>query len=66
MRNPPLRTLALVSLALSLIANTCPLLYADDPAVISALKAKGGEITHNGTSELSMRNQFRAWKEFMA
>ena len=45
MRNPPLRTLALASLALSLIANTCPLLYADDPAVISALKAKGGEIT---------------------
>jgi benzoate/toluate 1,2-dioxygenase subunit alpha len=32
-----------------------------DPA-----EAKGGEITHNGTSELSMRNQFRAWKEFMA
>jgi benzoate/toluate 1,2-dioxygenase alpha subunit len=29
-------------------------------------EAKGGEITHNGTSELSMRNQFRAWKEFMA
>jgi phenylpropionate dioxygenase-like ring-hydroxylating dioxygenase large terminal subunit len=32
-----------------------------DPA-----EAKGGEITHNGTSELSMRNQFRAWKELMA
>jgi benzoate/toluate 1,2-dioxygenase alpha subunit len=31
-----------------------------DPA-----EAKGGEITHNGTSELSMRNQFRAWREFM-
>ena len=29
-------------------------------------EAKGGEITHNGTSELSMRNQFRAWKEYMA
>ena len=24
-----------------------------------------GEITANGTSEISMRNQFRAWKEFM-
>jgi benzoate/toluate 1,2-dioxygenase subunit alpha len=25
-----------------------------------------GEMTANGTSEISMRNQFRAWKEFMA
>jgi phenylpropionate dioxygenase-like ring-hydroxylating dioxygenase large terminal subunit len=25
-----------------------------------------GEITANGTSEISMRNQFRAWAEFMA
>jgi phenylpropionate dioxygenase-like ring-hydroxylating dioxygenase large terminal subunit len=25
-----------------------------------------GELTCNGTSEISMRNQFRAWKEFMA
>jgi hypothetical protein len=32
-----------------------------DPA-----EARGGEITHNGTSELSMRNQFRAWQEYMA
>jgi phenylpropionate dioxygenase-like ring-hydroxylating dioxygenase large terminal subunit len=31
-----------------------------DPA-----EARGGEITANGTSELSMRNQFRAWREFM-
>ena len=28
------------------------------------LKAK--ELTCNGTSEISMRNQFRAWREFMA
>ncbi len=26
----------------------------------------GGELTCNGTSEISMRNQFRAWREFMA
>jgi phenylpropionate dioxygenase-like ring-hydroxylating dioxygenase large terminal subunit len=26
---------------------------------------EGGEITANGTSEISMRNQFRAWAEFM-
>jgi hypothetical protein len=26
---------------------------------------ENGEITANGTSEISMRNQFRAWKEFM-
>ena len=25
-----------------------------------------GEMTCNGTSEISMRNQFRAWREFMA
>jgi hypothetical protein len=25
-----------------------------------------GELTRNGTSEISMRNQFRAWREFMA
>jgi phenylpropionate dioxygenase-like ring-hydroxylating dioxygenase large terminal subunit len=31
-----------------------------DPA-----EANGGEITTNGTSEISMRNQFRAWQEFM-
>jgi phenylpropionate dioxygenase-like ring-hydroxylating dioxygenase large terminal subunit len=31
-----------------------------DPA-----EARGGEITANGTSEISMRNQFRAWREFM-
>ena len=30
----------------------------------SELEAK--ELTCNGTSEISMRNQFRAWKEFMA
>ena len=27
---------------------------------------EGGEMTCNGTSEISMRNQFRAWREFMA
>jgi hypothetical protein len=27
---------------------------------------QGGEKTCNGTSEISMRNQFRAWREFMA
>ena len=27
---------------------------------------ENGEITANGTSEISMRNQFRAWAEFMA
>jgi benzoate/toluate 1,2-dioxygenase alpha subunit len=27
---------------------------------------KAGELTCNGTSEISVRNQFRAWKEFMA
>jgi phenylpropionate dioxygenase-like ring-hydroxylating dioxygenase large terminal subunit len=32
-----------------------------DPAELSA-----GELTCNGTSDISMRNQFRAWKEFMA
>src|SRR6185503_4073410 len=26
---------------------------------------ESGEVTANGTSEISMRNQFRAWKEFM-
>jgi len=26
----------------------------------------GKEVTANGTSEISMRNQFRAWAEFMA
>jgi nitrite reductase/ring-hydroxylating ferredoxin subunit len=31
-----------------------------DPAELSA-----GERTCNGTSEISMRNQFRAWREFM-
>jgi len=31
-----------------------------DPAELSA-----GEKTCNGTSEISMRNQFRAWREFM-
>jgi phenylpropionate dioxygenase-like ring-hydroxylating dioxygenase large terminal subunit len=31
-----------------------------DPA-----EARGGEITANGTSEISMRNQFRAWRELM-
>jgi len=31
-----------------------------DPA-----ESRGGEITANGTSEISMRNQFRAWREFM-
>jgi len=32
----------------------------------SAAEERGGEVTANGTSEISMRNQFRAWKEFMA
>jgi len=32
-----------------------------DPTELSA-----GEKTCNGTSEISMRNQFRAWREFMA
>jgi hypothetical protein len=32
-----------------------------DPAELDA-----GELTCNGTSEISMRNQFRAWREFMA
>src|SRR4029077_1444664 len=27
---------------------------------------ESGEVTANGTSEISMRNQFRAWAEFMA
>jgi len=29
-------------------------------------EAQKGELTCNGTSEISMRNQFRAWREFMA
>jgi phenylpropionate dioxygenase-like ring-hydroxylating dioxygenase large terminal subunit len=28
--------------------------------------SNGTELTANGTSEISMRNQFRAWREFMA
>jgi hypothetical protein len=31
-----------------------------DPAELEAF-----ELTCNGTSEVSMRNQFRAWREFM-
>jgi hypothetical protein len=31
-----------------------------DPA-----EADAPELTANGTSEISMRNQFRAWREFM-
>jgi phenylpropionate dioxygenase-like ring-hydroxylating dioxygenase large terminal subunit len=31
-----------------------------DPAEVDA-----GELTANGTSDISMRNQFRAWREFM-
>ena len=31
-----------------------------DPAEVSA-----NEVTANGTSDISMRNQFRAWREFM-
>ena len=27
---------------------------------------KEKELTRNGTSEISMRNQFRAWRQFMA
>jgi benzoate/toluate 1,2-dioxygenase subunit alpha len=32
----------------------------------SESEARGGEITTNGTSEISMRNQFRAWREMMS
>jgi hypothetical protein len=35
-----------------------------DPAEV-AHYASGAELTTNGTSEISMRNQFRAWREFM-
>jgi hypothetical protein len=31
-----------------------------DPA-----EAQAQELTANGTSEISMRNQFRAWRKFM-
>ncbi|TMH38434.1 MAG: oxidoreductase, partial [Betaproteobacteria bacterium] len=31
-----------------------------DPAELGAR-----ELTANGTSDISMRNQFRAWREFM-
>ena len=27
---------------------------------------EGGMVSSNGTSELPMRNQFKAWKQFMA
>ncbi|HET7672099.1 MAG TPA: oxidoreductase, partial [Burkholderiales bacterium] len=27
---------------------------------------QAGELVANGTSDVSMRNQFRAWREFMA
>ena len=30
-----------------------------------ARELEGGELTTNGTSDVSMRNQFRAWAEFM-
>ena len=29
-------------------------------------EARAADLTTNGTSEISMRNQFRAWREFMA
>ncbi len=32
----------------------------------NASEADAAELTCNGTSEISMRNQFRAWREFMA
>ena len=48
MRTPPLRTLALASLTLSLVANLCSISYASDPAVTAALKAKGGDVTEAG------------------
>jgi hypothetical protein len=35
-----------------------------DPAEVPHY-ANGRELTTNGTSEISMRNQFRAWREFM-
>jgi len=31
-----------------------------------AAEAGAAELTANGTSDISMRNQFRAWREFMA
>src|SRR5262245_8526391 len=36
-----------------------------DPAEAAELERRG-ELTCNGTSDISMRNQFRAWKELMA
>jgi phenylpropionate dioxygenase-like ring-hydroxylating dioxygenase large terminal subunit len=36
-----------------------------DPDEAAALERRG-ELTCNGTSDISMRNQFRAWKELMA
>jgi hypothetical protein len=30
-----------------------------------AAEADASELTANGTSDISMRNQFRAWREFM-
>ena len=35
-------------------------------AIEEIAELKEGELTCNGTSEISMRNQFRAWAEFMA
>jgi len=32
----------------------------------NAAEAGAAELTANGTSDISMRNQFRAWREFMA
>ena len=31
-----------------------------------AAESKKGEVVANGTSDISMRNQFRAWRELMA
>ena len=36
-----------------------------DPAEAAELERRG-ELTCNGTSDISMRNQFRAWKELMS
>jgi hypothetical protein len=35
-----------------------------DPSEAAELERRG-ELTCNGTSDISMRNQFRAWKELM-
>jgi phenylpropionate dioxygenase-like ring-hydroxylating dioxygenase large terminal subunit len=41
-------------------------LHRDHAAGEAAELERRGELTCNGTSDVSMRNQFRAWKELMA